>query len=233
MNLRLENKDCMEVMAEYPDKYFDFSISDFPYGIGEDGKKNHSRGKLTKPTFYTPKEWDKKTPENKLFDLLFSKVKHYFIFGANYYKYLPYGVFKTPRRREIKEFIEKYPKNLLLWDKDNGDFKFNDYEIAYTNLDIPTQIIKFRWNGMLQENMKNKETRIHPTQKPVSLYLQILQRFTTNGIKYTDFTLGSGSSLIAADNFGVAEFVGCEIDKEYFDQIQLRYKIYKMQQKLF
>lgn len=235
MILRLENKDCMEIMSEYPDKYFDFSIVDFPYGIKINNiytENFEKAGKHSAKRKVFNIKWDNEIPKNKMFDLLFLKVKNYFIFGANYYDYLPYGIFKTPKRHEIKEFIKKYPKNFLLWDKDNGNFKFNDYEIAYTNLDIPTQIIKFRWNGMLQENMKNKEIRIHPTQKPVNLYLQILQKFTTKGIKYTDFTLGSGSSLIAADKFGVAEFVGCEIDNEYFNNLIKRYNNYKAQKTL-
>lgn len=80
--------------------------------------------------------------------------------------------------------------------------------------------------------MKDKEHRIHPTQKPVQLYKWLLRNYAKQGDKIIDTHLGSGSSAIAAYDFG-CDFVGCEIDKEYFDAAKKRFDIYKMQQKLF
>ena len=85
---------------------------------------------------------------------------------------------------------------------------------------------------MLQQNMKNKEIRIHPTQKPVALYDWILLNYAKPGDKILDTHLGSGSSRIAAHKGGF-EFVGCELDKEYFEAQEKRFKEYSAQLKLF
>ena len=94
------------------------------------------------------------------------------------------------------------------------------------------KIFKFMWNGMLQEDMSNKEVRSDPTQKPVQLYKWILKNYAKNTDKILDTHLGSGSSAIAAYDFG-CDFVGCELDKEYYDAAVKRFNIHKMQQTLF
>jgi site-specific DNA-methyltransferase (adenine-specific) len=80
--------------------------------------------------------------------------------------------------------------------------------------------------------MKNKEIRIHPTQKPVGLYDWIFNRFANEGMKILDTHLGSGSSRISADKAKL-DFTGMEIDKEYFDLSEKRYQIYKSQLRLW
>jgi len=131
-------------------------------------------------------------------------------------------------------FISKLPYDSscwIVWDKDNsGDFA--DCELAWTSLNTAVRKFKWRWNGMLQQNMKDKEVRIHPTQKPIALYEWIFQNYTSEGNLILDTHLGSGSSRIAAEK-NKLNFVGCEIDKEYFDAQEARYKEFKSQLRLW
>ena len=207
------NMDCMELMRQYPDKYFDLAVVDPPYGIGEDGKSNHSREKCAKPKLYTPKEWDKEPPSIEYFTELFRVSKNQIVWGANH-------------------FISRMPYDSscwLVWDKENGENDFADCELAWTSFDKAVRRYKFRWAGMLQGNMKDKENRIHPTQKPVALYDWIFTRFAEKGCKVLDTHLGSGSSRIAAYKAGLS-FVGCELDKEYFEAQEKRFKNFIAQQ---
>ena len=107
-----------------------------------------------------------------------------------------------------------------------------DCEIAWTDLPGQSRIYDFRWNGMLQGDMKHKEIRIHPTQKPVALYAWLFSQYAKPGYKILDTHLGSGSSRIAAYNAGL-DFVGCELDKVYFDLQEQRFARYSAQQNLF
>ena len=218
--ITITNEDNMELMARYPDNYFDLAIVDPPYGIGEDGKKNHSRGKATKPTMYTAKNWDSKSPEIEYFEELFRVSKNQIIFGANHFI----------------QTISASGNNTnsscwIVWNKLNtGDFA--DCELAWTSFDTAVRKFDFMWNGMLQGDMKNKETRIHPTQKPVRLYDWIFKNYAKEHQKILDTHLGSGSSRIASEKAGL-EFVGFEIDKEYFDASQKRYDNFIAQCRLF
>ena len=193
------NMDCMQGMKEFPDKYFDLTIVDPPYGIGENGDKNHTRSKLAKAKDYKAFSGnDLKPPDKEYFDELFRVSKNQIIWGANH-------------------FISKIPYDSscwIVWDKDNtGDFA--DCELAWTSFDSAVRKFKYRWNGMLQENMKNKESRIHPTQKPVALYEWILSRYAKDGDIILDTHVGSASSLIACYNTN-HKFVGFELDEYYY-----------------
>lgn len=201
------NIDCMEYMKNIPDKFFNLAIVDPQYGIGEDGKSNHSRGKLAKAKQYTPKHWDNEPMSPQYFKELFRVSKNQIIWGANH-------------------FITRINKDSpcwIVWDKDNGANDFADCELAFTSFPNAVRKFKYRWNGMLQENMKNKEIRIHPTQKPVDLYAYLLKTFAKEGDKIFDSHLGSGSSRIAAYKLGF-DFYGCEIDKEYFASANERFE---------
>jgi site-specific DNA-methyltransferase (adenine-specific) len=209
------NEDCMEGMARYPDKYFDLAIIDPPYGIGEDGSKNHTRGKLALAKNYKSFAGnDISAPDINYFNELLRVSKNQIIWGANH-------------------FIKNIPYNSscwIVWDKDNtGDFA--DAELAYTSFKSAVRIFKFRWNGMLQQNMKDKEQRIHPTQKPVALYKWLLQNYAKQGDKILDTHLGSGSSRIAAYEMGF-NFTAFELDKEYFEAQEKRYNNHISQLKL-
>ena len=202
MKSEVYNMDCLEYMRTLPDKTFSLTIADPPYGIGEDGKKNHSRSNAASATLYTPKNWDKSAPEKDFFKELFRVTKHQIIWGANH-------------------FIENLPQQnascWIVWDKENGENDFADCELAWTSLPCAVRRFRFRWAGMLQGDMANKEIRIHPTQKPIALYAWILTKFAKQGDTIFDPMMGSQSSRIAANRLGF-DYVGCEIDKEYFDK---------------
>jgi site-specific DNA-methyltransferase (adenine-specific) len=119
----------------------------------------------------------------------------------------------------------------LVWDKDNTG-NFADCELAWTSFDTAVRKFQWRWNGMLQQNMKDKEERIHPTQKPVALYDWILQNYAKRGDLILDTHLGSGSSRIAADKGGF-NFVGFEIDADYYEKSKKRFNDFKSQLRLF
>lgn len=212
-----ENKDCMIAMAGFKDNQFDLAIVDVPYGIGEDGLKNHSRSKLVKSTEYTPKDWDKSAPSKEYFSELKRVSKNQIIFGANHFI-------------DNLDFNKNSPC-WLVWNKMNGENDFADCELAWTSFKTAVRIFNFRWQGMLQGDMKNKEIRIHPTQKPVALYRWILQKYAKPGDKILDTHLGGGSHRIAAYDMGF-NFWGYEIDKEYFDAQEKRFTRHISQEQL-
>lgn len=120
----------------------------------------------------------------------------------------------------------------IVWDKQNSA-DFADCELAYTSFNSAVRKFSFRWNGMLQQDMKNKEQRIHPTQKPVALYDWIYKNYLPEGGKVIDTHLGSGSNRIAADKAGNIDFTAYELDKDYFEAQEKRWSNYKAQLKMF
>ena len=215
--MTITNEDNMDMMARYPEKYFDLAIVDPPYGIGEDGESNHSRSVLAKAKKYTPKKWDNQPPNKKYFIELFRVAKNVIIWGANH-------------------FIENIPNPnsscWIFWDKDNGANDFADGELAYTNFETAVRKLNLRWNGMLQHDMKNKEFRIHPTQKPVALYKWLIDKYAKPNDKILDTHLGSGSIAIACHDYGF-DLTACELDPEYFEAAMKRINNHKLQSKLF
>ena len=199
--IELLNCDCMEYMATVPDKYFDLAIVDPPYGInaskGTWGSSN--KGKVTD---YGKKDWDKEIPSDEYFLGLQRVSKNQIIWGGNYFGLKPSSCW-------------------LVWDKLNSA-DFADCELAWTSFESAVRKFTYRWNGMLQQNMKDKEIRIHPTQKPVALYNWLLTNYAKKGQRILDTHLGSGSSAIAAHYFGV-DFVECELDKDYFEAAKARF----------
>ena len=203
--IELLNCDCMEYMATVPDKYFDLAIVDPPYGIGVNVSMGRRKGQ-EKSGYHKFAGGDIAPPEKAYFIELQRISKNQIIWGANH-------------------FISKIPFDSscwLVWDKDNGDSDYSDCELAWCSFSSPVRKFKYRWAGMLQENMKNKELRIHPTQKPVALYNWLLTNYAKKGQRILDTHLGSGSSAIAAHYFGV-DFVGCELDKDYFEAAKARF----------
>lgn len=212
------NVDCMEYMLTLPDKVFDLAVVDPPYGIGESGSKNHTRGKLaTAKNYKAFAGGDSQPPSLDYFEQLIRVSKNQIIFGANH-------------------FADRLPNPAsscwIVWDKENGNSDFADCELAWTSFKTAVRIFHFRWQGMLQGNMANKEQRIHPTQKPVALYAWIFSRYAKPGDKILDTHLGSGSSRIAAYDASL-DFVGCEIDPDYFKAQEERFKEHTAQENLF
>jgi site-specific DNA-methyltransferase (adenine-specific) len=205
----------MAGMADKPDGYFDLAIVDPPYGINMDG--GHIGGSvLAKTTAYTKKDWDKEAPNGEYFKELFRVSKNQIVWGANH-------------------FISRMPYDSscwLVWNKLNGDNNFADCELAWASFKTSVRKFDFRWAGMLQQNMKDKEIRIHPTQKPAALYEWILANYAKPNDLILDTHLGSGSSRIAAYKGGF-DFVGFEIDQEYFNAQDKRFNDFKLQLKLF
>jgi site-specific DNA-methyltransferase (adenine-specific) len=219
----LRNMDCRLMMKEFPDKHFDLSIIDPPYGIGEDGESNHSRNQLAQATKYTPKDWDKAAPSGLYFDELLRVSKNMIIFGANHFLDNLHFEHNTPC--------------WIVWDKNNsGDFA--DCELAWTSFKTAVRKVKITWNGMLQEDMKNKETRIHPTQKPVALYKWILKNYAKPNDKILDTHLGSASIALAVHSMNTIEkmnlsLTGCEIDPDYFKESMERLRLSTKQTTIF
>ena len=127
-------------------------------------------------------------------------------------------------------------KGFIVWDKRIDDSMSNDFadcELAWLSEGLGVaRVFRFCWNGMIQGDMKNKEERFHPTQKPVALYKWILSKYAKPGDKILDTHLGSGSSRIAAYDLGF-DFVGYEIDKFYFDKQEERFAKHTAQLDLF
>lgn len=213
----LYNMDNMQGMKQFPDKYFELAIVDPPYGIGESGKRNKTRGLLATSKDYKPFHGeDLEPPSVEYFNELLRVSKNQIIWGANH-------------------FISRIPIDShcwIVWDKQNGATDFADCELAWTSFSSAVRQFTFRWQGMLQGDMKNKEIRIHPTQKPVALYKWLLTNYANKGDKILDTHVGSASSLIACHELGF-DYIGFEIDEDYFNMAQERLEAVKAQVNLF
>ena len=199
------NEDCLETMKRMADKSIDLVLTDPPYGIGMDGG-NIGGNNLGKAKDYQKKSWDKFTPTQEIFNEIIRVSKNQIIFGANH-------------------FIDKipYPSSCwIVWDKDNTG-NFADSELAWTNFKTAVRNYKFRWNGMLQQDMANKEERHHPTQKPVELFKMILRDYAVKNDYKTiyDPFMGSGTTALACKSLGL-DYIGSELDKDYFEIINKR-----------
>lgn len=205
------NADCVEGMKWYPDGYFDLAVVDPPFGIGPTWSKTP-----TDRFYHAGKNYDyqnERAPGRPYFRELMRVSKHQVIWGANYFtRFLP-------------------PTNAwLIWDKDrNADRTFmSQAELAWTSFKTVTRILRYRWDGAKKCEPCDK---IHPHQKPVALYRWIFERFANAGDRILDTHVGSGSSLIACKQRGL-EYVGFEIDPDYFAAASRRLDNYREQLKL-
>lgn len=208
--------DCMEYMKQIPDECIDLAVCDPPYGLGEANQtKNKGRSMLAISKEYpTIAGLDNQIPDKSYFDELLRISKNVIIWGGNY-------------------FSSMLPNSScwIVWNKDNGENDFADCELAWTSFDKAVRMFTFRWQGMLQGDMKNKEKRIHVMQKPVALYEWILQRYANPGDTILDTHVGSASSLIACHNTN-HRFVGFELSKEYYGLAKDRYESETSQMRL-
>jgi len=210
MAVELLNIDCMTYMATLPDKAFDLAIVDPPYGIKRLENPNGRMQRLG-----DTRKANNNTPKKEYFNELFRVSKNQIVWGYNHFSSI---------MPNCTEFI--------FWDKDVSVDNYSDGELAWTSFNGNARIVKIVWDGFRQQDMKNKEERIHPTQKPVALYKWLLHNYAKIGDKILDTHLGGGSSAIAAHQMGF-DFVGCEIDKDYYDAAVKRYNNAIMQQSLF
>lgn len=210
------NIDCIEYLKTCADNQFDLAIVDPPYGIGRGGGLMGGNVLAKSKNYKIYVGADRSSPDKVYFEELKRVSKNQIIFGANY----------------MTTKINADSSGWIVWDKENGANNFADCELAYTSFPSAVRKFSFKWQGMLQGDMKHKENRLHPNQKPVALYKWILQNYAKNGDTILDTHLGSGSSRIAAYDMGF-DFVGCEIDEYYFTAQEKRYKDHIAQQNLF
>ena len=202
------NDDCLPRLKEYPDKYFDLAIVDPPYGGVTQGgyMTNQMGGGVAKNrNDYHLSLWQCDKPSQEYFDELQRVSKNQIVWGGNY-------------------FANRLPESQcwIVWDKEKPEgVGFADVELAWTSFNLASRIFHFAWNGMIQGDMKNKEYKIHPTQKPVRLYEWLISKFAKDGDVILDTHVGSGSSLIACHNTN-HKYVGFEIDETYYKMAKER-----------
>jgi len=194
--IELLNIDCMEYMKTLPDKAFDLAIVDPPYGIGMDGGNVGYKGFND----FAKKAWDSATPDDAYFAELQRVSKQQIVWGGNYFNLPPTRCF-------------------LIWDKGAG-FKGRTYaecEQAWTSFDANARI--YQRDPLCNGDYKGK---IHPTQKPVKLYEWLLSNYAKQGDRILDTHLGSGSAIAA--HYGGFDFVGCELDADYYNAAKARFE---------
>lgn len=203
------NEDCMEVMVRYPDKHFDLAIVDPPYGHSLTGGHEHSENGWKNHWGKAKKDWNRKKPDRGYFEELFRVSRNQVIWGGNYYiEYL------------------KNSQCILVWDKMQREFSLADCEIAWTSFDEKARVF-----SMSRGECKNYKN-IHPTQKPIALYKWLVLNYAKPGDLILDTHVGSASSLIAFEDMGF-DYVGCELDADYYKAACERIEKYRQQPKLF
>lgn len=198
--------DCREGMAEYENDYFDLAIVDPPYG--QKGFGADSR--IAK--YGQMKTVNDMKPDGSYFKELFRVSKNQIIWGYNH----------------LSDLLPS-SSAFIFWYKHQPVKSYSDGELAWTSFKGIARCFNYPYAGA--RNMPLN--RIHPTQKPVKLYEWLLFNYAKPDYKILDTHLGSGSSAIAADNFGIKEFVGFEIDKDYYQEASKRFKDHKAQGTLF
>jgi site-specific DNA-methyltransferase (adenine-specific) len=204
--ITVTNEDNMNLMARYPDKYFDLAIVDPPYGLGE---KLVNGGTWANKWQSKGSEWDM-IPNDDYFKELFRINKNWIIWGGNY-------------------FIEFLPncRHFIAWHKPymDGMNTMSNVELALSSFDFNAKKIS------INKDLSN-EKRIHVTQKPVALYKWLLDKYAKQGDKILDTHLGSGSIAIACHDYGF-ELTACELDAEYYEAAKKRFFNHSAQTKLF
>lgn len=216
-NIELLHMDCMEYMKGVPDKFFDLAIVDPPYGIGM-GKFNRtnkaSNGERIKANKYKNGDWDSDIPDVGYFTELKRISRDQIIWGGNYY----FDILGNS-------------KGLICWYKHQPVDNFSDCEYAWVSFDKPAKVFDFPYYGNI-EGTTSACPKIHPTQKPIQLYRWLLKNYATEGYKILDTHLGSGSSAVACADYKF-EFVGLEIDEDYFKLASKRVQNHISQTVLF
>ena len=212
--IELLNMDCIDYLRDCEDNAFDLAIVDPPYGIGMSGGKNYARPSRPNQKGWVKhekKQWDLIRPNQLYWDELFRISKNQIVWGANYFVN-----FLTPSM------------GWIYWGKFEDLSDFSDGELAWTSFDRALRSFKLHpFNGC-----DGGKSRIHPTQKPVKLYDWLLSNYAKEGDRILDTHLGSGSSAIAA-HYGQFDFVGIEIDEDYFNAAKARFEAETAQLDIF
>ena len=207
--IQITNEDNMDLMARYPDNYFDLAIVDPPYGIGVNMQMGKKKGELGR---YKKKSWDNSIPSEAYFKELFRVSKNQVIWGGNYFT-----SHLTPSM------------GWIVWNKlVPAGVSFSDFEMAWTSFNQAAKMANLAYCGFIGLDDK----RIHPTQKPPKLYKWILDKYAKQGDKILDTHLGSGSIAIACHDYGF-DLTACELDKEYYEAALKRLKQHQSQLTIF
>lgn len=188
----------MDVMSRYPDNHFDLAVVDPPYGIGLAFSTKEQ------------KTWNDQIPNMEYFIELGRVSQEQIVWGINYYPKLPYD-----------------RGGRIVWYKEpslNNKMKISDCDLALYSKHKRISYYHYQYYGNVECGSIDWKgiNRIHPTQKPVRLYQWILDNYAKPDQKILDTHLGSGSSAIAAHYFG-CDFVGCEIDQDYYKAAKERF----------
>jgi len=199
-NINLIHGDCMEGLRGMGDDAFELALVDPPYGIGADAKNNgktsdcHERTSLARLNTYKRTNWDNGIPTQEYFAELRRVSQRQVVWGANHF-----GM----------------TGGMLFWDKEVTMPTYSRGELAWLSWLKRVDYYRYQWHGMLQGNMKDKEQRIHPTQKPVALYKWLLSNYAKEGDRILDTHLGSASIAIACWDAGF-DLTGYELDPDYY-----------------
>lgn len=207
--IELLHMDCMKYMAGLPDKAFELAVVDPPYGIGAGSVKFKNGSSKTEKKYFKETDWDSKPPTADYFGELKRVSKNQIIWGGNYF---------LDHLTSTRCFV--------VWDKTIHGNSYADCELAWTSFDA---CVRYYRENVAQTT---SEGRIHPTQKSVKLYEWLLTNYAKKGDRILDTHLGSGSSAIAAHNLGF-DFVGCELDRDYYEAAVKRFNAHKAQGSLF
>lgn len=196
--------DALEELKKIEEDFYDAVVTDPPYGIGVYKSGTMGGGVLAKQSQYKKVNWDNEIPGKEVFGEMKRVSKSQIIFGGNYFA----------------EYLGN-SSCWIVWDKDNGDNNFADCELIWTSFNSSVRKVTYKWQGMLQEDMRFKEKREHPTQKPLPLMNWILDTYLSKDNKIIDPFMGSGSTLVAAKQLGM-KCDGIEKNKDYIDIAEKR-----------
>lgn len=201
--------DCLDILRQLPDKSIDLILTDPPYGLGIDGQKeSKSKNPKHNRKGHEKKDWDSCIPDVEIFREMQRVSKNMIVWGANYFN----------------EYLEQGHKGWIIWDKGQDGLTMSDCEIAYTNFDVPTRIVRMNRVELL------KDKTIHPTQKPLKLFEWVLARYSKKGDIVLDCFSGSGTTAVACHNLG-RRFICIEKDPDYAKASQAR--VAEAQKELF
>lgn len=201
--------DCLDILRQLPDKSIDLILTDPPYGLGIDGQKeSKSKNPKHNRKAHEKKDWDSCIPDVEIFREMQRVSKNMIVWGANYFN----------------EYLEQGHKGWIIWDKGQDGLTMSDCEIAYTNFDVPTRIVRMNRVELL------KDKTIHPTQKPLKLFEWVLARYSKKGDIVLDCFSGSGTTAVACHNLG-RRFICIEKDPDYAKASQAR--VSEAQKELF
>ena len=215
--MKITCEDNMELMARYPDGYFELAIVDPPYGIGKFTCEYHTDvngiRKKNKKKYKDDYKWNEEIPNEDYFKELQRVSKKRIVWGSNYYP------------------IVDGTGGTLVWYKGGSTNTISQAEIASLSFQTKVDYVHINWQSGFYRVLKEGE-QIHPCQKPIKLYEWLLMKYAKEGDKILDTYLGSGSIAVACHNLGF-DLTACELDAEYYNAAIKRIENHKAQQRLF